>query len=334
MTARLAPAVVGLGEALIRLSAPELETLDHARSLDLFVGGAELNVLTALAAQGQAVRYITRLADDPLARRISRDARADGLELCAESAPGTRTPLYFVEPGVPPRPSKVFYDRSGSAMRDLRPDSFDWAAVLTGARVAVAGGITSALGRSPDEANAAFLAAATAAGITTAFDVNHRAQMWTWDDCRDATLRLLPSVDILFGSGRDLAGLLGRDAADTNPDRRTADARAAIERFGLTTVVLRDNADLGTDGVEVTATVVTAAQEVISRPAAARVIDPFGAGDAGLALFLDSFLRGLDLQAVADRTALASALQHTTPGDRWILGPLPDLDGDRRRVRR
>ncbi len=46
--------VITFGEAMIRLSPPSFRRLEQARSLDVQVGGAELNTAVALARLGRA----------------------------------------------------------------------------------------------------------------------------------------------------------------------------------------------------------------------------------------------------------------------------------------
>ena len=43
--------------------------------------------------------------------------------------------LYFLEPGASLRPSRIIYDRAGSAFALAAPDSFDWPALLSGGSV-------------------------------------------------------------------------------------------------------------------------------------------------------------------------------------------------------
>lgn len=54
--------------------------------------------------------------------------------------------MYFVEHGSEPRPTKVLYDRKGSAFSELRPEEFDWGAILADTKVFHTTGVTLALG--------------------------------------------------------------------------------------------------------------------------------------------------------------------------------------------
>jgi hypothetical protein len=86
--------VLGLGDALLRLSAPGRQRLEHAAHLEAHVGGAELNALIAVAAFGTPATWVTPLADNPLGRRIAAHAAGHGVEAVVDWDEDSRTPLY------------------------------------------------------------------------------------------------------------------------------------------------------------------------------------------------------------------------------------------------
>ncbi len=321
-----APVIVGLGEALLRLSTPGHERLEHAGSLEVHVGGAELNALTAAVSGGARATWITRLADNPLGRRIAAHARAHDVHAVVDWDEDARAPLYFVEHGVAPRPSEVHYDRRDTAMTALAADGFDWDELVDGAGAVLTSGITCALGPGPAAAVVALLAAARAGGATTAFDVNHRERLWSWDDALPVLHEVVGHVDVLVASGHDLERLLDREGEPVEL------ARAAIDGLGPRTVLMRDTTERPGGRIEVTATAVTAAREFVSRPHEATVVDAFGAGDAALGTFLAGVLLGDDAGDAVESAAWAAAFQHTVPGDAWI-GRASDRErlGDPRR---
>src|SRR5450631_4422699 len=259
-----APLAVGLGESLLRLSAPGHERLSQASHLDVDVGGAEMNALSGLAALGFRCRWLTRLTDSPLGHRIAAHAAEHRVEPIVDWDEDARPSLYFVEHGVPPRPSEVFYDRSCSAMTRLTGATFSWADEVRGAKVAVSTGVTCALGRQPAKAVSDFLAAARNAGACTVFD-----------------------VDVLFTSRHDLLHLVQdvTDAGDT-----VELARRAIKQWGHRVVVLRDSTQPAPGLVTVQATAVTTEEVLTSNKHQAQVVDAFGDGDAALAAFIGIWL--------------------------------------------
>lgn len=317
--------VVGLGEAMLRLSAPGFARLEQAEAFGVDVGGAELNALIAATAWGARARWLTRQADNPLGRRSVAHARTHGVEAVVEWDPEARAALYFVEHGASPRPTQVLYDRGDSAMARLM--GFAWDGSLDDAGAALTSGITCGLGDGAAAAAREFFAQARARGVRTFFDVNHRARQWTWDAAAPVLRGVLGSVDVLLAGGHDLARLLDVDGEPV------ALAREAIARFGVEIVVLRENEHAG-DGVIVTVTAVTATEVLPSRSHAARVVDGFGGGDAALGALVARLLAGDPLAVAADCAARACAVQHTIRGDAWVGRPDElALDVDRRIVR-
>jgi 2-dehydro-3-deoxygluconokinase len=317
MSAARPPRVLALGESLVRLSTPGHERLGEAGRLDVHVGGAEMNALLAAAALGVDATWVTRLADNPLGRRIAAHAQAHGLRAVVDWDPSARAPLYFVEHGLAGRPTEVHYDREGTAMRALGPETFAWPALVAGHAAVVSSGITCALGSGPADAVRTLFACARAAGARTAFDVNHRARLWSWEAAAPVLRPVLAEVDVLLASRHDLLQLLGRDDAED----AVGLAREALATFGHELVVLRDSVRHGDGAVAVAVRAVTADAVQASATYEAGVVDPFGAGDAALGALLAGLLGGQELGEAIDQAAWACAFQHTTPGDAWSGRP-------------
>src|SRR5580692_1686836 len=127
--------VITFGEAMIRLSPPNFRRLEQARSLDLQVGGAELNTAVALGRLGHSAAWVSRLTDNPLGRLIANHAREAGVG--TEHVVWTtedRVGVYFLEFGAAPRPSSVLYDRRGAAIANIRPGEVPWSSIFNGVK--------------------------------------------------------------------------------------------------------------------------------------------------------------------------------------------------------
>src|SRR5262245_3815321 len=122
--------VVTFGEAMIRLSPPNFRRLEQANSLDLLVGGAELNTAVGLARLGRSSAWVSRLTNNPLGRLIANRAREAGVS--TEHVVWTeedRVGVYFLEFGAAPRASSVVYDRKGAAIANVKPVMVPWTKV-------------------------------------------------------------------------------------------------------------------------------------------------------------------------------------------------------------
>src|SRR3954454_16983021 len=171
--------VVTFGEAMVRLSPPSFRRLEQARSLDVQVGGAELNTAVALARLGHSSAWVSRLTRNPLGRLIANHARAAGVN--TEHIVWTeedRVGVYYLESGAAPRASSVLYDRKGAAIANMRPGMVSWNTVFQGAKWFHVTGITPALSNSAVETTREALQAARAAKIPVSIDLNYRIKLW------------------------------------------------------------------------------------------------------------------------------------------------------------
>ena len=154
--------VITFGEAMIRLTPPNFRRLEQARSLDLQVGGAELNTAVGLARLGRKAAWVSRLTDNPLGRLIANQ-RPRGRRQHRPRRLDQGRPRRRVLPGVRRRParSSVLYDRKGAAIANVKPGMVDWAKVFAGAKWFHVTGITPALSPTAAEATREALKAAT-----------------------------------------------------------------------------------------------------------------------------------------------------------------------------
>ncbi len=293
--------VVGIGEAMLRLSPPRGETLEAAAVFEVRAAGAEANVAVALARLGFRAGWVSRLAEGPLGRRIAAELRRHGVDLSAVVwVSQGRTGLYFLEPGVPPRAAAVHYDRAGSAASALAPDDVDWTYVR-GARWIHLTGITPALGPSCAATVARAVQEARAGGVRVAFDVNYRRRLWPPDRARAVLEPLLAGADLLLCASDDAREVFALDG----PPGRQADALRA--RTGAGAVVVT----AGPDG----AYLVAGDTGVVHQPAIpGEELDRIGRGDAFAAGVLWGALEG-DLRAGLRYGAALAALAQTYYGD-------------------
>ncbi|MDR7483586.1 MAG: sugar kinase [Armatimonadota bacterium] len=292
--------VVGIGEAMLRLSPPRGETLEAAAAFEVRAAGAEANVAVALARMGFRTGWISRLADGPLGRRIAAELRRHGVDLAAVVwTPQARTGLYFLEPGVPPRAAAVHYDRAGSAASALGPDDVDWTYVRR-ARWIHLTGITPALSASCAATTARAIQEARAAGVHVAFDVNYRRRLWSAARARAALDPLLAGADLVIcasDDAREVFALDGPAGAQAAALRARTGAGAAVVTAG------RDGAYLARDG------------SVVHEPAIpGEELDRIGRGDAFAAGVLWGALEE-DLGAGLRYGAALAALAQTYYGD-------------------
>ncbi len=119
--------VVSIGEAMLRLSAPTGKRLEVTESFMIHVGGAESNVVAALARLGHRCAWVSRLPNNAVGRLVTNQLRMAGVDLrFVAMQENGRVGIYYVEHGTPPRPTSVIYDRQGSSFSSMTAANIEW----------------------------------------------------------------------------------------------------------------------------------------------------------------------------------------------------------------
>ena len=144
------PQFITFGEIMMRMAPSGFLRLQQTLPgpIDVTFAGAEDNVAASLSMLGADVGFVTALPDNPLADACLNTLRGLGVGTSGvlRSAEG-RLGIYFVEAGANQRPSRVTYDRAGSAISLTLPNAWDWDRLLDGARALHVTGITPALSK-------------------------------------------------------------------------------------------------------------------------------------------------------------------------------------------
>lgn len=303
-----------LGETMVALVPAAPEPLETAAALRIDVAGAESNVAMYLADHGVRARWISRLGDDALGRRVARVVGAAGVDLSGVTFdPARATGVLFKDPrpgaAAGPRATRVTYYRRGSAASAMGPGLLDDQALRT-ASLWHLSGITPALSPSCRALTRAALDATRTADAprpAISFDVNYRPSLWDGDEMAGDVLRgLANAADIVF-VGLDEAVTLWGTAV-----REPADVRALIPS---PLIVVVKNAALGATAFHGDAMTHVPALRV-------DVVEPVGAGDAFAAGFLAELLNSGDAVRCLRSGHLTAASALTVTGDH---GPLPDF---------
>ncbi len=339
--------VITFGETMIRFSPVDGQMLEQAEYLRADAAGTESNMAAALARMGADVAWVSALPDHPAGRWIAsrlalhgvdtshvawvdgragwseQTTRAGRSEQSEQSTRAMRTMrtmragVFFLEPGTPPRGSRVVYDRAGSTATGLTPEVLE-DVLRAGARIVHTSGITASLSPACLETVARILGSRKERGYRTSFDINYRAKLWSPERARAVLESLLEQVDILVSTSDDAALIFGMDGAP----EETIDA--LHRRFGNGIIVLTLAAGGAVGWSAETGFLHTS-------PYAVEPVDRLGAGDAFDAGLLYGLLRE-DLPAgLAYGTALA-ALSFSERGD-MTWSTLEEVKGLVRRAR-
>ena len=329
------PDVIAFGEVMVRLAPPHFQRLEQARTLDVEIGGAELNTAAGLARLGRSAAWVSRLPDNPLGRLVANRVRETGVSDQFVQY-DRRRPLRAVLPRVrrvaagefdPLRPQGLG-DRAGAA-RDVRlADDLRRGEVVP--RHRHHGG---AQPRVRPRRWTRRCAARRAPGV----QVEHRPELPrealdAANGPRQVMGSLLPLCDVLIASEADAEHLFGITGERLH--RSGGGAGRAVRR--------QDggrHAPRGRSGVEEPlrgGRLLRRARRIESAWYEVEIVDRLGAGDALAAGLIHGLLDG-DLKKGLDYGAALGALKHTIPGDLpWITKDEVEavLQGHGLRVRR
>ncbi|MDH7484915.1 MAG: sugar kinase [Anaerolineae bacterium] len=322
--------VVTFGEVMLRLNPPGFERLLQSPVLEASFGGGEANVAVSLACFGVDVAYVTVLPDNPIADACIADLRRAGVDVSCIVRGSGRMGLYYLEPGANQRPSRVIYDRAGSAIAKAPPGSLDWDRIFAGASWFHITGITPAISPSAAELSLEALRKAREKGLTISCDYNYRGKLWKYGKAATEVMpEIVRLVDIGIANEEDCqkalgisveaeAGWMGDvEAGKLDIAKYRALCEKVLQAFPNVkkqAITLRESYSASHNGWSA---VLHNREEflVSTRYDITHIVDRVGTGDAFAAGLIYAFLQGMSDQAALEFAVAASCLKHSIPGD-------------------
>ncbi|MGD8340645.1 MAG: sugar kinase [Gammaproteobacteria bacterium] len=314
--------IVTLGEIMLRLKAPGHERLLQSPSFEATFGGSEANVAVSLTHFGMAASFVTSLPDNAIGDAALAELRRFGVDVSNVVRSGDRVGIYYLEAGADQRRTRVVYDRTGSAIAEASPQSFDWAAVFEEADWFHISAITPALSEQAAALSLEACRQARAHGVRISCDFNYRAMLWRYGRAAPEVMSpIVELVDVGIANEDNCRRSLGihfdSDRAGAGIDRYEQLAERVIERFpNLETLALTIRETQSADRTRWSACLrsdgkfVTAPEYQIED-----IVDRVGGGDGFAAGLIYGLLR---TENRADALAFATAagcLKHSISGD-------------------
>lgn len=221
------PAVVTLGEVMVRDTPSDCHRLESTRAVHLSPAGSEYTLAVALSRLGIRSSYITRVPDNPYGWMIRDIARGLGVNtdhfVWADRTEPIGRLLY--ELGRTPRRSTGWYQRRHSAATKLGAADVDWTEVTADARILHTSGISFGLAVHSDLARNHLLEAfcegvrAKPEGCMVGLDFNYRSTLWSPEECREVmTPFLVEHTDLLITTIEDMATIYSMGCGRFNAD--------------------------------------------------------------------------------------------------------------------
>ncbi|MDD4184800.1 MAG: sugar kinase [Candidatus Izemoplasmatales bacterium] len=314
--------IVTLGEIMLRLSPPGNNRFIQSSTFDAVYGGGEANVAVSLANYGHDAYFVSKVPLNEIGQAAVNSLRALGVETEYIVRGGERLGIYYLETGASMRPSKVIYDRAGSAIAKAVPDDFAFAEIFKEAAWFHWSGITPAI--SPEAALITKLALISAKkqGATVSVDLNYRKKLWTPEAAQKVMRPLMQYVDVCIGNEEDAETTLGFKPKQTDIGKAELDLESYKEifkemkrefGFKIVATTLRESFSASKNGWSALlydGECFYQSKRYLIEP----IVDRVGGGDA----FSGGLIHGLitkDKQQALEFAVAASALKQTIHGD-------------------
>lgn len=235
--------IITLGEIMLRLSPAGQHRFVQVDSFDVIWGGGEANVAVSCANYGHHACFVSRLPEHEIGQAAVNALRRYGVDTRHIVRGGDRVGIYYCESGASMRPSKVIYDRAGSAIAEADPEDFDFDAIMEGADWFHWSGITPAISDKAAELTRLACETAKRHGVTVSVDLNFRKKLWTSEKAISVMRPLMKYVDVCIGNEEDAELCLGfKPDADVESGHTDAAGyrgifEAMMKEFGFKYVV-------------------------------------------------------------------------------------------------
>lgn len=318
--------IITFGEIMLRLAPNNYERFAQSNQFQATYGGGEANVAVSLARFGNDVTFITRLPNNPIGDAALDSVRRYGVKTDDIVRGGDRIGIYFLEHGASIRPSKVTYDRAGSAISQIEQGMVDWESAFKDKNWFHVTGITPALSKSAAAVTIEALKIAKETGLTISCDLNYRKKLWTKDQARKTMTEVVKYVDIVIGNEEDASDVFGIEAESTDVTsgelsldhyKSVAEKLKDYCQCDKVAITLRESISASDNGWS--ALIYDGSELLVSRKYPIHLVDRVGGGDSFCAGLIQGLSNGWSNKDALEFAVAASALKQTIPGDMNLI---------------
>lgn len=310
--------VAGFGEIMLRLSTDVDKMILQSDRFNVNYGGGEANVLISLSHFGIDTKMITSVSNDDIGKSILRYLRSYDIDTEFVTLSDHRTGIYYLQVGSGIRSSKVIYDRDNSAFCNMKVGDIDIAKALEDVDVFYFSGITLALSNDLRELLMQMLAYCKEHNIMVSYDSNYRAKLWSLEEAREATLKVLPYVDILSAGILDAENILLMNCElEDNHEKLKYYYDEITKTYPNIKHIFSSHRDIESSSVnKLQCNYYTDGILYLSNKINIdSIVDRVGGGDALSAGIIYSIINNKDPKYVCEFATCASALKHSILGD-------------------
>ena len=314
--------VITFGELILRLAPEGYLRFVQSDKYEATFGGAEANVAVSLANYGLDVAFVSKLPKHERGQSAVNSLRKFGVDTSKIVRGGDRVGIYFLEKGASQRPSKVIYDRAGSAIALATKDDFNWDEIFEGVEWFHFTGITPALGANVAEICLEACKAAKAKGITVSCDLNYRNKLWTKEEAGKTMGELCKYVDVCISNEEDANDVFGIKASNTDVTSGEVNyegykdvAKQLADRFGFSKVAITLRTSISANDNKWAAMLYDGEDYYFSKTYLMHIVDRVGGGDSFGGGLIYACMENYDSQSTIEFAVAASCLKHSIEGD-------------------
>ena len=303
---------------MLRLSTDVGKMILQSDRFNVNYGGGEANVLISLSHFGIDTKMITSVSNDDIGKSILRYLRSYDIDTEFVTLSDHRTGIYYLQVGSGIRSSKVIYDRNNSAFYNMKVGDIDIAKALEDVDVFHFSGITLALSNDLRELLMQMLTYCKEHNIMVSYDSNYRAKLWSLEEAREATLKVLPYVDILSAGILDAENILLMNCElEDNHEKLKYYYDEITKTYPNIKHIFSSHRDIESSSVnKLQCNYYTDGILYLSNKINIdSIVDRVGGGDALSAGIIYSIINNKDPKYVCEFATCASALKHSILGD-------------------
>jgi len=324
--------VLSFGEFLLRICPDSEGDWLNNNQLPFFVGGAELNVATALALWDVPSAYFSALPDNFLAEQLKQYVNNQGIDTSVIQTVGSRIGLYFLHKGKDLKNAGVIYDRANSSFTELRTKTINWDAVFEDVSWFHFSAICPAISQHIADFCEEALAIASQKGISISIDLNYRSKLWQYGKkASEIVPALVKYCDLVMGNVWAaqtmldipvMTNLVEEDTKDLYLKQAQITSEEILKQYPKSTSVANTfRFDYG-KGVRYYTTLYTGGKLHISQEyLAEQIVDKVGSGDCFMAGLIYGFYHKLEPDAILDFATAAAFSKLFIPSDATTLKP-------------
>jgi 2-dehydro-3-deoxygluconokinase len=319
--------ILCFGELLLRFPLADNGRWTDGNAMPVFIGGAELNVATALAKWNLPVKYFTALPDNFIAKDIINYLQQKNIDASPIAYAGDRIGIYYLKEGGDIKGASTVFDRQHSSFATLKTGVVDWDKVLDNVNWFHFSAIAAAVSEQAAALCAEVLQAASKKNITISVDLNYRALLWKYGKTpKEVMPGLVKYCNVIMGniwSANTLLGIAVSTAINENSlqtDYLAHAAQTAQEIFkqfpACTWVANTFRFDANTNDIKYYAALDTHSQQTVSPLFTTNTItDKVGSGDCFMAGLIYGISKGHALNEVISFAAAAAFGKLQEKGD-------------------